>query len=106
MPSRSMPQTADQHRGQQIEISAGRATTIAAETDVEIIAQPRRKADVPAPPEIADARGGVGQIEIPHDVKAQYARRATCDVRVTGKVAIDLQRERNRAEDDSRRRET
>src|ERR1700746_270512 len=58
-PARSMPETAEQHRREQIEVSARRTVTVAAERNVEIVAQPRRQCDVPAPPEVREADGRV-----------------------------------------------
>src|SRR4051794_37364266 len=51
-PRRPMPQAAEQHRHHQVEIGAACSATVAAERDVEVIAQPGAEADVPAAPEV------------------------------------------------------
>src|SRR3546814_8661855 len=63
-PVRAMPETAEQHRQEQIAIGLGGAAAIAAERDVEIVAQPTRQAHVPAPPELGDALADVRLVEV------------------------------------------
>src|SRR2546427_5269740 len=74
IPRRPMPQAAQQHRHEKVYVSAQSAKTISAQTDVEVIAEPGGKADVPAPPEISQVGGSVRQVEIDHDVESQQFR--------------------------------
>src|SRR5262245_5712199 len=77
-------------------MSSQSTAPISAQTDVEIIAQPRGKADVPPPPERAQVRRSVRNVEIEHDVEPQQFRATARDVRITGEVAVNLKRERDR----------
>src|SRR5439155_26830991 len=95
---------AENHRDPDIDVSARFASAITAEADVKIIAQPGRKADVPAAPEFADAGGGVRQVEIEHDIEAENAGRAARDIGITGEVTIDLKCEGDRREHNRRGR--
>src|SRR5690606_16779364 len=53
-PGGAVPQAAEQHGDEQVQVGAGRPTAVAAERDVEVVAQPRRQTDVPAAPELGD----------------------------------------------------
>ena len=53
---------------------------------------------MPAAPELARARGGVRQVKINHQVKAQEQGRPARDIRIAGKIAIDLEGEGNGAQ--------
>src|SRR5437773_1975540 len=103
VPRGPVPQAAKEHRQEEIAVGSPDALAIAAEADVEIISQPARQADVPPPPELPQVGGGIGQVEVPHDVKPEDTRGAPRDVRITREVAIDLSREGNGAEKDGRR---
>src|SRR6185503_18857507 len=70
------------------------ASPVAAEADVEIVSKPCRETDVPSPPEIPHARGKIRQIEIHHQIEAQHFGNASSDIRIPGKVTIDLEAER------------
>src|SRR5688572_2340148 len=98
-----MPEAAQQHSNQKVRVSAGFAAATAPQADVEVIAQPGGKTDVPPLPEFAQAGSGVRQGKIDHEVEAKEPGGAPRDVRVTGKIAINLQGERHRSEHDDRR---
>src|SRR5688500_3560631 len=82
MPRCAMPQAAEQHRDEQVGIGAHLSPPTSAEADVKVITEPRRKADVPALPELANVRGEIRQVEVDHDVEAQDARKTTGNVGV------------------------
>ena len=63
-PIRAVPQTAQEHRGQQVGIGSYAAAVTAAERDVQIIAQPGGQRDVPPAPKIAEAYGDKWAVEI------------------------------------------
>src|ERR1051325_7411493 len=48
---------------------------------------------MPAAPELTDGRGKIRPVEVLHEREAHHFRRAQCDVRVSGKIAVDLNRE-------------
>ena len=98
-PGRAVPQSAQQHRQHQIAIGQQRTTAIAAQADIEVVTQPLRQADVPAPPELLRIDGEIGLSEIAHEAKAEHLGNAAGNVRIAGKVAIDLDREQPGGED-------
>jgi len=51
IPAGAVPEPAEQHRHQQILVTPAFAEPVAAERNVEIVAQEPRQRDVPAPPE-------------------------------------------------------
>ena len=64
----------------------------AAQRDVEIVAQPARQADMPAPPEILQRCGAIGLVEIVRESIAEQGRDADRHVAIGREVAIDLDR--------------
>ena len=73
------------------------ALPVAAERDVEVVAQPGRERDVPAPPELRRARGAVRTVEVPGQLDAEDAREAERHVGVRAEVEVDLEAEADRA---------
>ena len=59
-----MPQAADQHRRRQIHEASHLASTVAAEGDVNVVAQKSGQGDVPTAPEIDDVGSAIWRIEI------------------------------------------
>ena len=55
VPARAVPEAAEEEHGDQVDVAARRADAVAAERDVEVVAEPGRQRDVPAPPELLDA---------------------------------------------------
>ena len=53
---------------------------------------------MPSPPEFRDAAGAVGIAEVFRKVKAEDEAETDCHIAVAGKIVIDLQRERGRAQ--------
>ena len=82
----------------EIEVGAADPAPVAAERDVKVFAQPGRKRDVPAPPEIGDRFRAIGRIEILRENKAEHEAEPDRHVRVTAEVEIDLERVADRAE--------
>ncbi len=64
---------------------------VAAERDVKVFAQPGRKRDVPAPPEIGDRFRAVGRIEIFREDEAEHEAEPDRHVGVTAEVEINLE---------------
>src|SRR5207237_7724010 len=86
-PVRAVPQPAQDHGQQKIPISLPLAVPVAAERDVEVIAQPRAEADVPAAPEALQARGEVRLAKIDHEVEAEELRASARDIDVYSEIA-------------------
>ena len=76
----------------QVDVGAPRAAAVAAERDVEVVAQPRRQADVPAPPELLEVRAAIRRAEVLGQREAEHLRRADRDVGVRREVEVDLER--------------
>ena len=102
IPACAVPQAAQQHGQHQIAIRHPAAVAIAAQRDVQIVAQPARERNVPAMPEIGDAEGQVRAAEIDREMKAEQQRHADGHIGIAGKIEEDLHRE---GEDAAPRRE-
>src|SRR5579859_947050 len=89
-PVRAMPEATDTKCNKEARKVTPFAKAAAAHRNVHVIAEPSRKRDVPTSPEFGDRRRMVWLIEILHQLEAEHARRAYCDIRVTREVAIDL----------------
>src|SRR5204862_8105001 len=59
VPARAVPQAAEKEHGYQVAVLAAAADAVAAQRDIEVVAEPRRERQVPAPPEILNACGDV-----------------------------------------------
>lgn len=90
-PSGPVPQPAQQHRDEQVQIGSRSATAVATERNVEVITEPGGQGDVPASPELGDVAGEIGLVEILGQLNAQQAADPPGDIGVAGEVAIDLQ---------------
>ena len=89
---RAVPQSAQQHRQEQVAVGPDAALAVAAQRNVEVVAQPRRERDVPPPPELGDRRRLVGCVEVLREAEAQQQGDADGHVRIAREVAVDLQR--------------
>src|SRR5207302_1530265 len=78
----------------------GRAAAVAAQGDVDVVAEPARQRDVPAPPELDQVAGEVGAGEVPHEPEAEELGGAAGDVGVGAEVAVDLEGEADGGEDE------
>ena len=62
--------------------------------NIHIIAEPGRKADVPAAPEILDTGGKIRLSEIIHQTDTKHLRCTDRDMAVTAEITIDLYRKK------------
>ena len=97
-PGRTVPEPAEQHGDCQIDVTQQRAAAIAAERDVEIVAQELRQRHVPAPPEIDDRGRLVGRVEVQRQEDAKHQRDPDRHVGIAGKIEIKLERIGQRAD--------
>ena len=88
-PCRPVPKSAEQHGRHQIAIGRDLSGATAAERDVNIVAQPARKRDVPPTPKIIDGRAGVWDVEILGNVESEPAGHPDCHQRIAGKVKVN-----------------
>src|SRR5262249_910718 len=93
VPRRPVPEPAEDHGQHQVAIGLALAAAAAAERNVEIIAQPTRQADVPAPPEVTGTGGEVRTIEVEHQLETEQPGGAASNIGVSGEVAVNLKRE-------------
>lgn len=93
-PVRSVPKTAEEHRYHIIQIRSRRPVVAAAERNIKVIAQPARKGNMPSTPEFRDIRRKIGLSEVQTQLDSEQSAHAAGDVGVTGKVTVNLQREK------------
>jgi len=105
VPARPVPQAAEQHGQEEVQVGAGGAATVAAERDVEVVAQPGRQGDVPALPELARTRRQVGPVEVLRQPDSEEARESDGHVAVAREVEVDLVGVGVDAEQQDRRRD-
>ena len=89
--SSTVPQPTDSHRNQEVQINTWHGDARSSQRDVDIVEQPGGKRDMPVAPEIGDVGLKVGPIEIFWNANAKEPCGADGDIRVGGKVGIDLQ---------------
>src|SRR5690606_6911763 len=89
-PVSTVPKPAKQHGQQQIAIGLNRAVAVTAQGDVQVIAQPGGKADVPPTPELGDALADIGLVEVLVKTEPHHQPQANGHVRIPGKVEVQL----------------
>ena len=92
VPARAVPQTAQEEHQDEVAVHPSRADAVAAERDVQVIAEPRRERDVPAAPELLDGVGDVRPPEVLGEPEAEHPPEADRHVGVARKIEVDLQR--------------
>src|SRR5437660_7653239 len=85
-----MPQPERGHGYNKVAISFPLCSSAAAHWNVEIVAHPTRKRDVPAPPEFTDAGGEIWLVKILRQFEAERMRSAQSHVGVAGEIAVGL----------------
>src|ERR1700751_937343 len=100
-PAPPMPETAPQKSDGCIAIFIPGPVATLWEGEIEIIAQPTRKRNMPSSPEIDGGASEIGHVEILGQVYADDFRNSDGHVRVAGEIAIDLQRISNHSAPDS-----
>src|SRR6185436_19037404 len=81
-PTRAVPQAAEEKHDDEIEVIARLRAAVAAERDVEVVAEPARQRDVPAPPEFLHRLRDVGMLKILEELKPEHLPEADRHVRV------------------------
>src|SRR5271165_266953 len=92
-PCRAVPEAGGKEAYPKIDIDARRRDAIAAQRDVEILADPGGKRDVPAAPELGDAAGDVRHVEVLPQTETEHAGDTDCHVGISREVEVDLERE-------------
>ncbi len=87
-----MPEAGDGHGQEEVAVGAPAAAAVATQGDIEVVAQPAGQRQVPAPPEVLDAAGKIGPVEVFRKVEAQHQAQADGHGAVAGEVEEQLQR--------------
>ena len=90
-PARAVPCAADKHGQKEVAVLHETPFAVAAKGNVQKIAQPGTQGNVPAPPEIHDARGLVRRVEVFRQAKAEHEAKADGHIRIAGKVEVELE---------------
>ena len=88
---RAVPQPADQHRQEQVQVGAGFSLAVAAQRNVKVIFQPARQRNVPPAPEFGDRSRFIRRVEVLREAETQQQRQSDRHVRIAREVAVDLQ---------------
>ena len=89
-PARSVPQAGCQKHEQFVRHRAQYPLAVAAQRDIEIIAEPCGQRNVPPPPEVRDAVGTVGIAEVFRQPDTEQQAEADSHIAVAGKIEIEL----------------
>ena len=81
-----------QHDDQEIRVGTPRPLAVAAQRQVEVVAQPGRERDVPAAPEVRERFGPVGRVEVLGQHEPEHQGEPDRHVRVAAEVEVDLER--------------
>ena len=92
IPGSPMPQTAQKHGDNKVGVLAYLTFTVAAQRDIEIIAQPTGKRNMPTTPKLCNGCRLIRRVEVHIKMEAQQQGNADSHIAVPGEVAIDLER--------------
>ena len=87
----AVPESAKKHGDHQVHISPGRAFPVSSQRDVKVVPEEAGKCHVPAPPEVDDACGLVGGVEIEGEFQPEQVGDADGHVGIAGEIEIDLE---------------
>src|SRR5216684_1236620 len=87
----AVPKSAQEHDHSKVQVGAARSFLVAAERDVEVVAEPGGKRNVPAAPKVCDAFGEIGAGEVFRNFEAEHATEPDSHVGVAAEVEIDLE---------------
>ncbi|MNL53415.1 hypothetical protein D3C87_1766590 [compost metagenome] len=71
IPPGAMPQAAQHHGDHQVQVAPRGAAALAAQRDIQVVAQEARQGHVPAAPELRDIARFVGRVEIERQAHAK-----------------------------------
>ena len=86
-----MPQAAQHHGDHQVQVAPHGAAAVAAQRDIQVVAQEARQGHVPAAPELRDIARFIRRIEVQRQAHAEQARQADGHVGISGEVEIQLE---------------
>ena len=91
-PRRPVPEAAEDEGDDEVRVGRHPAAAVPRQGEEDVVAEPGRERDVPAPPELREVGGPVGRVEVLLEAEAEEERRADGDVAVAGEVRPDLGR--------------
>ena len=92
-PVGAMPEAADHEHEKRVQSCPPRAEPVAAQRNIEVLAEPSGEGDMPPAPEILDVRGEVGIGEVPRHVQREQPGASDSDIRIAAEVTVDLEGE-------------
>ncbi len=93
--ARPVPESADQEGKNQVQAMAEGSFAAASQRNIHIIPEPGGKGNMPAAPEFTDAAGKVGAFEVLLQINSEELGTADGNIRISGEITIDLDREHN-----------
>ena len=91
MKAGTMPQSAQKHGDEEVDVLSDFAFAVSTQRNIDVIANPSGKRDVPTTPKIGDANGRIRSVEVEWEVETQEKGDADGHVGVAGEITIDLQ---------------
>src|SRR5579859_4528083 len=92
-PVRAVPESAQEERERHVDEKPPGADPASAQGDEEVIPEPRRQRDVPAPPELQRISGEIGICEVSRQPEPEELRGPHSHVGVSREVTVDLESE-------------
>jgi len=85
-----MPQAAEGEGDEQVKVPPPFPRPAASQGDIDIIPEPGHERDMPPPPEFGDRSRVKGPVEVIHQAETHDLGRTDRNIRIAGKIAIDL----------------
>ena len=102
VPVRPVPESAQKEYDQHVPHVYRRSPPAPAQRNIHIIREPGRERDVPPTPEVPDTVSQIRTVEIDMQTDSEKPRSAQRDIRVAGKIRIDLESEQYSGKDRER----
>ena len=96
-----MPESTQQENDQHIPASLRKSSAVSSKWNIYIIRKPARQADVPSFPEILYAYCTVRMPEIFHKPYSHHTCRTSCNICISRKITINLNRKKRRSQNRS-----
>jgi hypothetical protein len=74
LPRRAVPEAAEEHDEEEVEVGSSVALAVAAQSEIQVVAQKTRQGHMPAPPEVNDIGGFIRRVEVERELDSEHAR--------------------------------
>ena len=91
VPIRAVPQSAQKHHDQQVQVRSAWPPAVAAERNVKIVSQKCAEGNMPPEPEVRDAFREVGSVEVFHELESEDPPQSHGHVGIARKIEKDLE---------------